>query len=91
MSVRVSLAAPLAEHAGGLRDLEIEGATVGEVLRNLTGAHKTLARLLWRENGEFNPVLVVFRNQDDVRVKQGMDTPVTEGDEIAIISALDGG
>lgn len=91
MSVKVNLAAPLAEEIGGVRTMEVEGKTVEEVLRNLTGAYEPLQQLLWRKNGEFNPVLVVFRNKDDIRGLQGIATPVEGGDEIAIITALDGG
>ena len=91
MSIKVSLGAPLAEEIGGLRTMEMEGATVGEVLRNLTGAHEPLERLLWRKSGEFNPILVVFRNKDDVRGLEGMDTPVQAGDELTVISGLEGG
>ncbi len=91
MSVRVALAAVLADLIGGRRYLDVEGATVDEVLHNLSGEHEALAHLLWKESGEFNPILVVFLNKQVIRAGQGMDSPVKPGDQIAIISSLGGG
>ncbi len=91
MTVRVALATPLADAAGGERYLSLEGGTVGEVLRALTARYATLAPLLWREGGALNPMLAVFRNQDDIRTLEGLATPVRPGDEVAVISALEGG
>lgn len=91
MTVRVALAAPLADHVGGRRNFDLEGETVEAVLRNLTTTHAGLAGLFWGENGTLNPLLVVFRNQDNVADLDGLATPVTEGDELAVISALEGG
>jgi molybdopterin converting factor small subunit len=91
MKVKVTLAAPLAEHIGGTRHLEAEGETVEDVLRKVTDAYERLAHLIWREGGELNPLLVVFRNHDDIRGLAGLATRVETGDEIAVISALEGG
>ncbi len=89
--MRVALATPLADAAGGARYLEMEGGTVEEVLRELTVRHAALAALLWREGGRLNPMLAIFRNQDDIRTLQGLATPLEAGDELAVISALEGG
>jgi molybdopterin converting factor small subunit len=91
VTVKVALAPPLADAIGGQRSLQLEGGTVGEVLRNLTERHTSLARLLWRDGEALNPMLAVFRNQDDIRTLEGLATPLQPGDEVAVISALDGG
>jgi molybdopterin synthase sulfur carrier subunit len=90
VTVEVALAPLLADAIGGERFLQLEGGTVGEVLRNLGERHISLARLLWR-NGALNPMLAVFRNQDDIRTLEGLATPLRPGDEVAVISALEGG
>lgn len=91
MSVRVVLAAALAELDGGAPQLEVEGATVGEALRNLGRARAGLAPLLWKEGGVFNPALAVFLNDRLLRAPHDLAAPVAPGDEIAVISALEGG
>ena len=91
MTVEVALATWLADAIGGEHSLQLEGGTVGEVLRNLSQRHPPLARLLWREAGVLNPVLAVFRNRDDIRSLAGLATPLRPGDEVAVISALEGG
>ena len=91
MTVNVTLAPILADAIGGKRTLQLEGGTVGEVLRDLGERHPPLARLLWRDGEALNPMLAVFRNQDDIRTLEGLATPVQPGDEVAVISALEGG
>ena len=91
MSVRVVLAAALAELDGGATELELEGATVREVLHNLAGARAGLAALLWKPAGAVNPALAVFLNDRMIPLDSGLDAPVKAGDEISVISALEGG
>ena len=91
MTVKVTLAPALADAIGGERTLQMEGSTVGEVLRDLGKLHAPLARLLWRDGDALNPMLAVFRNKDDVRTLEGLATPVRPGDEVAVIAAVDGG
>ena len=91
MKVKVTLAPILADSIGGDRTLQLEGSTVGEVLRDLGERHAPLARLLWRDGEALNPMLAVFRNRDDVRSLEGLATPVRAGDEVAVISAVEGG
>lgn len=91
MSVRISLAALLAERIAEPKDLELEGASVEEVLRNLSGRYDALAPLLWKASGEFNPFLVVFLNNTDIRDLQGLSTLLNPGDHLTVVSALEGG
>jgi molybdopterin converting factor small subunit len=91
VTVKVTLAPVLADAIGGERTLQLEGSTVGEVLRDLGERHAPLARLLWRDGAALNPMLAVFRNQDDVRTLEGLATPLQPGDEVAVISAAEGG
>lgn len=91
MTVRVVLAAALADLDGGGAELELEGATLREVLQNLAGARAGLARVMWKPGGAVNPALAVFLNEQMIALGGGLDAPVKAGDEIAVISALEGG
>lgn len=93
--VRVRLTQMLADHCGGEDDIALPlpgaAASVGWALRALTDRHEDLARLVWAPGGVFNDQLVAFVNQENVRHLQGMDTPLRDGDEIMLITAVEGG
>ena len=91
MSVRVSLAALLAERIGEPKELELDGASVEEALRDLSGRYDALTPLLWKASGEFNPLLVVFLNNTNIRDLNGLATPLKSGDHLTVVSALEGG
>mgnify|MGYP001616826460 CR=1 FL=1 len=91
MTVRVALAPALGERAGGRSTIEVEGVTVSEALLHLTERFPELDALVWRGADEFNPFLVVFLNDQDVRELGGLRAPLRDGDELALVSALEGG
>ncbi len=89
--MRVALASALAALDGGATELELDGATLREVLLNLAQSRPGLGRLLWKPGGVFNPALAVFLNDRIIQADQGLDSTVNAGDEITVISALEGG
>ncbi len=76
---------------GGQGEITVEGSTVGEVLKALDAAHPGIAERLFDENGALRRFVNVFVADDDVRFLQGLDTPVPEGETVAIIPAVAGG
>lgn len=88
---RVSLAAMLAERAGGHNRMTLPGRTLGEVLDALCRDYPALATLVWEAPGTLNEFLVCFVNQRDARDQQGLATPVGEADEIMVVGAAEGG
>jgi molybdopterin converting factor small subunit len=79
-----------AERIGGVNSVDVQGATVESSLRALTEQHPTLTPLVWGKDGALNSVMVVFLN-DRQLVAAEIATPVAPGDEIDIVSALEGG
>jgi molybdopterin converting factor small subunit len=77
--------------AGGTTTVTAEGSTIGEVLRNLVGAHPGLAGQVLTEKGALHRFVNVYVNDDDVRYLEQLETPVTDGDEISILPAVAGG
>jgi len=75
---------------GGEREIQASGATVGEVLRTLAAEHPQTESQLFSE-GELNRYVNVYLNDEDVRVLDGLDTPVGEGDTLVILPAMAGG
>jgi sulfur-carrier protein len=76
---------------GGAPEVDADGANVGEVLRNLTEAHPQTAEQLFGAEGDLNRYVNVYLNDEDVRVLDGLDTAVKDGDTVVILPAMAGG
>ena len=76
---------------GGEREVSAPGANVGEVLQGLVQAHPATATQLFGADGELNRYVNVYLNDEDVRVLDGLDTVVGEGDVLVILPAMAGG
>ena len=76
---------------GGQPEVEASGASVGEVLRTLSTEHPETAEQLFDAEGELNRYVNVYLNDEDVRVLQGLDTGVSDGDTVVILPAMAGG
>ncbi len=64
---------------------------MGEALRALAEAHPATRDQLFGADGELNRYVNVYRNDEDVRVLDGLDTAVTESDTVVILPAMAGG
>ena len=76
---------------GGEKELDAAGASVGEVLRALTVEHPQTESQIFSPDGDLNRYVNVYLNDEDVRVLDGLDTPVAEGDTVVILPAMAGG
>ena len=90
MAVTVLLPTLLRTHADGASSVSEEGATVGEVFDKLIARYPGLAENLVGDDGRLHKFVNVYRN-DDIRYLELLDTPVSDGDEIAILPAVAGG
>ncbi len=91
MSVTVRIPTTLRPLAGGNATVELEPGTLAEVLSSLDKRHPGFADRLLDEQGELRRFVNVFVADDDVRYLHGLDTPVPDGDTVAIIPAVAGG
>ena len=76
---------------GGAKEVEADGASVGELLRALASEHPETQSQLFAEDGELNRYVNVYLNDEDVRVLDGLDTPVGASDTVVILPAMAGG
>lgn len=87
MAVSVRVGAALSSLLGGKREVEAEGATVGEIVRALG-----LGERLCDGEGKLRRHFNVHVNEgEDVRLLGGLDTPIKDGDAVTILSAIAGG
>ena len=90
MSVTVRIPSPLRPVTGGLGELKVEGATVGDVLRKLDAQYAGFAERVFDENG-VKRFINVYVNEDNVRDKKNLETEVKPGDTISILPSIAGG
>lgn len=83
----VRLRAPLSELAGGNRELELDGATVGQVLEALEQRHPDIRGWILDEHGRIREHVNVFVNGDYGRE----DTAVGATDRLQVLPAISGG
>jgi MoaD family protein len=76
---------------GGQREVQADGGTVGDVLRGLAGEYPSTKEQLFAEDGQLNRYVNVYLNDEDVRVLDGLETRVSEGDSLMILPAMAGG
>jgi sulfur-carrier protein len=81
----------LRPQTGGQAEVEASGSTVGEVLRTLTADHPETGSQLFGEDGDLNRYVNVYLNDEDVRVLDGLETGVSDGDTVVILPAMAGG
>jgi molybdopterin synthase sulfur carrier subunit len=91
MPVEVRLPTILRPHVGGVATVTAEGKTVGELFDGLVARYPSLKGQLVTETGDLHKFVNVYRNDDDIRYLDLLDTPVSDGDEIAILPAVAGG
>jgi sulfur-carrier protein len=91
MAVTVRLPTLLRPAADGAATIDSDGATVGEVFTELTSRFPGLADQLLDGEGGLHKFVNVYRNDDDIRYLDQLDTKVADGDTISILPAVAGG
>ena len=91
MAVRVKIPTQLRTAAGGESELQVEGATVGEVLDAVFDRHGELRDRLSDGDGGLRRFVNVYVDGEDIRFGNGLDTTVADGNEVQILPAVAGG
>ena len=91
MSVEVRLPAVLRQHAGGQASVPANGSTVGEVFEDLVLQFPQLKDQVITSDGTLHKFVNIYKNDEDVRYLDKLDTTVSDGDVISILPAVAGG
>jgi molybdopterin synthase sulfur carrier subunit len=91
MAVTVKLPTQLRDAAGGAVSASVEGRTVGEALEALYTEHGELRTRISDESGGLRRFVNVYLKGEDIRFLDGLDTAVSDGDEVTILPAVAGG
>jgi molybdopterin synthase sulfur carrier subunit len=90
MSIKVRVPPVLRAEAGGAREVEASGANVREVLEDLTARLPALGSKVYGE-GEIQSFVNVYVDGEDVRTRDGLETPVRETSTVILLPAMAGG
>jgi sulfur-carrier protein len=90
MAVTVKIPAQLRVVTGDEDEVAVEGGTVGEALEAVFARHEDLRERI-TENGDLRRFVNVYVAGEDIRFRDGLDTAVSDGDEVQILPAVAGG
>ena len=90
MPVTVKIPTQLRVATGGEAELEVDGSTVGEALDAVFEEHDGLRDRI-PQDGDLRRFVNVYVSGEDIRFQDGLDTPISEGDEVTILPAVAGG
>ena len=86
--MRLRIPTPLRSYTEGAKEVDVEGATVDELLRALDERFPGIRFRVVDEQGRLRKHMKVFVGADSVR---DLSTPVAGVDEVTLMQALSGG
>jgi len=90
MAVQVSIPTILRSYTDGAKRVEGAGQTLKELISDLDSRHPGLGERLLDE-GQLRRFVNVYRNDEDVRFLGGLDTELSDGDNVTVLPAVAGG
>jgi adenylyltransferase/sulfurtransferase len=87
----INIPTPLRPFTDKKESIEVTGATVGELLADLTTRYEGLRKHLYADNGKLRNFVNVYLNDEDIRYLQRENTPVKSGDTLSIVPSVAGG
>jgi molybdopterin synthase sulfur carrier subunit len=76
------------------RDLNVnlvEGSTVKDLLDNLSTFHHRFRSAIFDESGQVREYVILMKNRKNVDSLSGLETKLSEGDEVGILPPVVGG
>src|SRR6476660_1720638 len=91
MATKILIPTPLRPYTDKQDAVEASGATIGELLADLTAKYSGLKAHLYNDQGKLRSFVNIYINDEDIRYLQKEQTPVKDGDTISIIPSVAGG
>jgi molybdopterin synthase sulfur carrier subunit len=86
----VKIPTPLRAYTGGNAEINVKGETVGAALGDLVTQHPDLKPHIYNGN-QLRNFVNVFVGEEDIRYRDGLETPLEPGDNLRIIPSIAGG
>jgi molybdopterin synthase sulfur carrier subunit len=91
MAVTLRLPGALRQWADGQKLIEVQSESVGDAIQALCTQYPDIGERVLDESGQPRRFVNLYVNGDDVRLLQGAETPLSDGDEVVIAPAVAGG
>jgi molybdopterin converting factor small subunit len=91
MEIIVRIPSALRSHTGGTTQINMKASTVEEALRGLEERFPALTSFLRDESGALRPRVNIYVNDEHVRHRQGVQTPLQDGDTVLVTPIIMGG
>ena len=89
--ITIFITTPLRRFAGEQSKVGVSGNTVARAIESLTNLYPSLVPYIYDESNAIRKHVRIYLGDDDIRDKEGIETPLKDGDEISIIPAIAGG
>jgi molybdopterin synthase sulfur carrier subunit len=89
--VKVRIPTVLRPAAAGQSQVAVDGEAVGQVVDRLIADYPALESNLRDDDGQVRKFVNIYLNDEDIRFLEKLETPVADGDEVAILPAVAGG
>ncbi|MBL8119413.1 MAG: MoaD/ThiS family protein [Anaerolineae bacterium] len=86
----IKIPTPLRVYTNNQAQIDVSGTTVGAALTDLVTQHPELRQHLFNGN-ELRNFVNVFLDDEDIRFLDGLNTEITEADNLRIIPSIAGG
>ena len=87
----VRIPTPLRKLTNGQEEVKASGATISAVIASLEGQYPGLKERICDDQGKVRRFVNIFKNDEDIRFLQNLETPVADADELSIVPAIAGG
>src|ERR1700755_3467829 len=88
---KILIPTPLRPYTDKQDAVDASGATVGELLADLTAKHAGLKAHLYNDQGKLRSFVNIYVNDEDIRYLQKEQTSVKTDDTVSIIPSVAGG
>jgi molybdopterin converting factor small subunit len=89
--ITIFIPTPLRRFAAEQAKVQVNATNVAEAIRSLTSIHPALTPYIYDEAELIRKHVRIYLGEEDIRDKNGIQTSLSDGDELSIIPAIAGG
>ena len=87
----VYIPTPLRRLTAGQSKVQVEAEDISGLIQQLEANYPGFSERILDGQGNVKRFIQIFRNDDEIRTLQGIETSVSEGDRVSIVPAMAGG
>lgn len=87
----IRIPTPLRAYTNGQATVSVDAETAGQAMQSLVTAFPALQPHLYNEDGSLRAFVNIFLDGENLRDRQGLDTPLQPDDTLMIIPSIAGG